>query len=310
MIEKEFITQSDSSLPLIGKVIEPTPIEETKAIILICHGMAEHIGRYDSFMSFLTNHSYICVAYDQRGHGKTAGSVDKCGYMDDVDNFEALVQDLHTVFLHIKHDYPKYPVILFGHSMGSFVSERYVQLYGDTLDGVILSGSSLNKGFYYSFARKLTSIITKMKGRTYKSPFVHHSSFTSFNKKFRPNTTSVDWLSKDMENNKAYEKDEYCGNVFSVSYYKDLTNGFKTILDNFELVPNLLPIYIMSGQEDPVGKFSKGPIALQKKYLHVGVHDVSLKLYPTGRHEMLNETNKDEVYQDILTWLDNHANTK
>ncbi len=307
MIQKEFNTYRNN-VTLFGKVYEPNNIDNVDKVIIICHGMAEHIDRYDNFMEFLCNNNYIVVGYDQRGHGKTAGSLELCGYMDDVDNFECLVLDLFEVVKNVKKEYLKKDIIIFGHSMGSFVLQRFMQLYGNYIQGAMLSGSSYNKGLYYSFARTLTSIITKIKGRRYQSQFVHNQSFSSFNKKFKPSITTVDWLSRDIDNDKKYEEDEYCGKVFSVSYYKDLTNGFKTITKEFELVPNSLPIYIMSGDKDPVGRFSKGTKKLYNKYLKVGINDIEIKLYPDGRHEMLNEINKEEVYNDILAWLNKHTN--
>lgn len=303
-MKRDFNLQVSNDVILKGYLYEPTT--EAKGIIQICHGMAEHIGRYDNFMNFLCDNGYIVVGYDQRGHGMTAGSVENCGYMSDSDNIEVLVEDVHKVVEHIKNAYPEKNIYLFGHSMGSFVSQRYVELYNNEISGLILSGSSYNDGLIIKLGNILASMITKSKGRKHISHFINNLSLGSYNKKFKPAKTSVDWLSRDNENNVKYENDEYCGMIFTVSYFKDLTNCFKLIAKDLELINNKLPIYIMSGDNDPVGNFGKGTTLLFTKLKKVGISDLTLKLYKDGRHEMLNEINKEEVYKNILEWVTNH----
>lgn len=303
-MKTEFNLQLTAEITLKGYIYISSG--EAKGIVIICHGMAEHIGRYDEFMNYLSNEGYIVVGYDQRGHGKTAGSIEACGYMDDEDNFEALVNDLYKVNSYIKEQYPNLPVFLLGHSMGSFVSQRYIELYGNTLNGLILSGSSFNQGLFITLGNLLAAIITKLKGRKYISNFINDLSLGSYNNKFEPAVTGVEWLSRDENNNLKYVEDEYCGMTFSVSYFKDLTKGFKTIKKNLELINNDLPIYIFSGDADPVGDFGKGTTLLYTKLKKIGVKDITLKLYKEGRHEMLNEINKHEVYENILEWLNKH----
>ena len=241
-MKRDFNLQVSNDVILKGYLYEPTT--EAKGIIQICHGMAEHIGRYDNFMNFLCDNGYIVVGYDQRGHGMTAGSVENCGYMSDSDNIEVLVEDVHKVVEHIKNAYPEKNIYLFGHSMGSFVSQRYVELYNNEISGLILSGSSYNDGLIIKLGNILASMITKSKGRKHISHFINNLSLGSYNKKFKPAKTSVDWLSRDNENNVKYENDEYCGMIFTVSYFKDLTNCFKLIAKDLELINNKLPIYI------------------------------------------------------------------
>lgn len=303
-MKKDFKLQVTNDITLLGVIYEPDG--ESKGVVQICHGMAEHIGRYDEFMQFLCNNGYVVVAYDQRGHGKTAGSVEKLGYMSDNDNFQALVDDLYKVNQYVHENYPNKLIYLFGHSMGSFVSQRFIELHSSSIDGCILSGSSFNNGLTFKLGHILASIITKFKDRKYISRMMDNLSFQSYNKKFKPNITTVDWLSRDMDNNRRYVEDPYCGTIFTVSFFKDLTGGFKTISKNIELVNNELPIYIMSGDCDPVGNFGKGTTKLYKKLKNSGIKDLTLKLYKDGRHEMLNEINKDEVYNNILEWINNH----
>lgn len=303
-MKKEFNLQVSNDTILKGYIFEPST--ESKAIIQICHGMAEHIERYIDFMTFLCDNSYTVIGYDQRGHGKTAGSIENCGYMDDSNNIDVLVTDVHKVISFMKENYPNQKIYLFGHSMGSFVSQRYVELYNSEIDGLILSGSSLNDNLFIKLGNIFASIITKIKGRRYISKFINNLSLGSYNKKFKPNKTSVDWLSRNDENNINYENDEFCGKIFSVSFFKDLTNTFLLISKDIELIDNSLPIYIMSGDNDPVGNFGKGTTLLFNKLKSIGVQDLTLELYKDGRHEMLNEINKEEVYDNILEWLKKH----
>lgn len=303
-MRKEFSITSSKNVTLYGYISEPSC--EVKGIVQICHGMAEHIERYFDFMDFLSDNGYIVVGYNQRGHGKTAGSVENQGYMDDKDNFDILVQDVHFINNYIKKLFPNKIHYLFGHSMGSFVSQRYTELYGDEIDGLILCGSSYNKGLTINLGYIVASMITKFKGRSYKSKFVDNVAFGSYNKKFKPNKTTVDWLSRDNESNLNYLADEYCGAIFSVSYFKDLSHGFKTITKNLKLIRKDLPILIISGDADPVGNYGKGTTKLYKNLKKQGVNDLTFKLYKDARHELLNEINKEEVVNDILEWINNH----
>lgn len=303
-MKKELNIQITNEITLKGYVYEPTG--ESKGVIQICHGMAEHIDRYDDFMNFLCCNGYTVVGYDQRGHGKTAGSLENCGYMDDNNNISVLISDVNRVNDFIRENYPAQNIYLLGHSMGSFVSQRFVELYNGKIHGLILSGSSYNDGLIIKLGHIISSIITKFKGRKHISKLMHNLSLGSYNKKFKPSKTPVDWLSRSYENNINYKNDEYCGMIFSVSYYKDITETFSLISKDLELIDNDLPILLISGQNDPVGDFGKGVATLFNKLKATGINDLTLKLYKNGRHEMLNEVNKEEVYDDVLKWLKKH----
>ena len=303
-MKKEITIQISNEVILRGYVFEPNC--DSKGVIQICHGMAEHIERYFEFMEYLSNNGYTVVGYDQRGHGKTAGCLENCGYMDDSNNIEVLISDVNRVNDYIREYYPDQKIFLFGHSMGSFISQRFVELYNGKIHGLILSGSSYNNTLIIKMGHSLSSLITKIKGRRHVSKLIHNLSLGSYNNKFKPNKTTVDWLSRSNENNVKYENDEYCGMMFSVSYYKDLTETFSLIAKEIELIDNDLPIFIISGDNDPVGNFGKGVITLFNKLKSVGIIDLTLKLYKEGRHEMLNELNKQEVFKDVLKWIEKH----
>ena len=226
--------------------------------------------------------------------------------MDDTNNIDVLLSDVNRINDYIRENYPAQSIYLFGHSMGSFVSQRFVELYNGKIHGLILSGSTFNDGVTINLGYSLASLITKIKGRKHISKLIHNLSLGSYNKKFKPAKTSVDWLSRSYENNLKYENDEYCGMIFSVSYYKDLLETFSLIKKDLELIDNDLPIFIISGDNDPVGNFGKGTATLFNKLKANGITDLTLKLYKEGRHEMLNELNKEEVYKDILNWIKKH----
>ena len=303
-MKKELNLQISTEIILKGYIYEPKA--ESIGVIQICHGMSEHIERYDEFMTYLCDNGYTVIGYDQRGHGKTAGTVENCGYMDDTNNIDVLISDVNRINDYIRENYPDQKIYLFGHSMGSFISQRFVELYNGKIHGLILSGSSFNDGLFIKLGHLLSTVITKMKGRRYISKFINNLSLGSYNKSFKPAKTSVDWLSRNHENNIKYEKDEFCGIIFSVSFFKDLTETFTLISKDIELIDNDLPILIFSGDNDPVGNFGKGTALLFNKLKSNGISDLTLRLYKEGRHEMLNETNKEEVFSDVLKWLKKH----
>lgn len=277
-----------------------------KGVVLICHGMAEHINRYDNFCRFLADNNYIVYGYDQRGHGSNVEDVKDIGYISDTNHFEILVSDVYEMVNHIKKNNPNIPIILFGHSLGSFISQRFIELYGTIINGVILSGTTMNNSFTINSGLVVTKIINRLKGRKYRSKFVHNLSIGSYNKKFKPNRTPSDWLSKNEDIVDEYNSDKYCGGIFPASYYMDLLEGFKNINKNIEIIPKDLPIYMFSGEKDPVGAMGKNVTKLYNKYKVSGIKSVTLKLYKDGRHEMLNELNKEDVYNDVLEWLNSN----
>lgn len=257
-------------------------------------------------MEFLALNAFTAVIYDQRGHGATAGSIDKLGYMSDVDNFQAMVLDAKMVYDRIKEIYPDKDIYLMGHSMGSFISQRFIEMYPNTIKGLILSGTNITSSSLYGIGRLIAKKIVKKHGRKYISKTLDKMSFGSYNNKFKPTRTDYDWLSVNQENVNKYIKDEYCGTIFSASYFMDLLYGFKLISSDYQRIQKDLPIFMFSGSDDPVGNFGKGVKKLQKKYLHNNINNVKLLLYKDGRHEMLNEDNYQEVYDNILKWLNNH----
>ena len=274
-------------------------------IVQISHGMSETAIRYEYFAKNLTDNGYIVYINDHRGHGLTAKTIDNVGCLADSDGFTYLVEDINTLTNIIKEENEDLPIFLFGHSMGAFASQRYIMEYGNNIDGLILSGSNGKHGFILNIAEKIINYEIKKKGRLHRSKALDSLIFGGNNKKFKSPRTEFDWLSRDEKEVDKYIEDPFCGVLFTCGFFYDFIKGLQEIEDkeNLKKVPLDLPIYIMSGDKDPIGKNGKGVLRLRDRYIKLGVKDVLCKLYEGGRHEMLNETNKDEVIRDILNWI-------
>ena len=305
MIRENFnFTSSDGLEIFVYKWIPKD--NSVKGIVQIAHGMAETAERYDRFAKILTMNGYAVFANDHRVHGKTAGKIENLGHLADENGFELLVKDLHDLSRIAKGEYPSLPLFLFGHSMGSFVAQRYIMLYPRKLNGLILSGSNGKQGIVLKAGISIANREIKKHGRKTQSEKLHNLVFGSYNKAFKPNRTDSDWLSRDNQEVDKYIDDPYCGTIFSAGFFYDFLRGLLKIEDkrNLDLIPKYIPIYIFSGDKDPVGKFGKGVINLYNRYRIHGVKDIQYKLYKDGRHEMLNEINRNEVFDDVVKWLD------
>jgi len=277
-----------------------------KGVVQIAHGMAETAARYERFAKVLTDNGYIVYANDHRGHGKTAGSLENVGYLADSDGFDWMVKDVYKLTEIILEENKGLPLFLFGHSMGSFVTQRYIMLHGDKISGAILSGSNGPQKLLHKMGVMFAKKEIKKFGRKVKSEKLNNLSFGSFNNAIKDARTDFDWLSRDEAEVDKYIQDPYCGGVFTAGFFYDFLKGYEDLDNpiNFNLVPKSLPVYIFSGAMDPVGVMGKGVGKLYQLYKKVGLENLSFKLYPGGRHEMLNEINRDEVMKDVVNWLD------
>lgn len=307
MRAENFTFKDENNMELFVYKWLPDENVKVKGIVQIAHGMAETAARYQGFANTLTNEGFIVYANDHRGHGKTAGKVSKLGDLG-VDGFNTMVENMHGLNQTIKFDNPSLPIFLLGHSMGSFLLQRYICLYGSGLKGAILSGSCGKQGVIIDIARLIAKIEIRKIGRNGKSNKLDKLSFASYNKFFNPKRTDFDWLSRDDKEVDKYIEDPFCGTVFTAGFFYDFLGGIKSIADNRQIkrVPKDLPIYIFSGDKDPVGKNGKGVLKLFKTYKKHGIVDLTYKLYKDGRHEMLNEINKEEVNSDVIKWLNKH----
>ncbi|WP_311315671.1 alpha/beta hydrolase [Neobacillus niacini] len=281
---------------------------QPKAIVQIAHGMAEHIKRYDPFARELVAQNMFVYGNDHRGHGMTGSKTNSMGYFADEQGFEKVVKDMETLTSIIEREYPDVPIFLFGHSMGSFLSRRYIQLYGNRLAGVILSGTGGDPGIMGKIGKLIASREKKMKGARTLSPLMNKLTFGSYNKAFRPTRTEFDWLSRDEKEVDKYIADPLCGGVFSSGFFHDLLEGLETVNkpENIMATPARLPIFLISGSKDPVGANSKGVLKTFQAYKAEGMQNDDYKFYEDARHELLNETNRDEVQVDVIHWINTY----
>ncbi len=276
-----------------------------KAAVFVAHGMAEHAGRYERLARALCDAGYAVWAHDQRGHGRTADGPDRFGVIPGANGLDTLVEDLHAVNAALRAAVPGVPVFLVAHSMGSFVAQGYAQRHGGELDGMVLSGSNGSVGVLADVMRLIAGREARKHGREARRPSLDRLSFGRFNDAFKPNRTAFDWLSGDEAEVDKYIADPFCGALFPAGYFYDLAGYLKGIhrKSAVNLVPKDLPICLLAGEDDPVGG-KKGIPKLEELYRRSGVADLTVKLYPGKRHEILNETNRDEVTADMLRWLD------
>lgn len=273
-------------------------------IVQISHGMAEHSGRYSDTARQLCAAGFIVFAHDHRGHGHSMNELPSGMYAKE-NGWSLVKNDLDLVHSHISQEYPKLPLFLLGHSMGSFISMSYLIDYNPKLAGVILSGSNYDHPIRYQALKPIIKAEKIRIGATGKSPIIEFLTFGSFNKGISNPKTHFDWLSRSSSEVDKYINDEACGFTCTNQLWDDLTEGLISISSNKQLreIESSLPIYLFAGCKDPVGENSKGVRRLTHKLISSGHTDVSCKLYPDGRHEMLNETNKAEVVDDLIAWL-------
>lgn len=300
------ISVEDRSKIYLRRYIPSEPI----AVLQIVHGMAEHGGAYEKFIEFLVANHIAVFIHDQRGHGKTARNEDELGYFGKKVCWEDIVKDITYISKTIKSEFDL-PLILFGHSMGSYLSRRAVQLDGILYDGLILSGTGFDPGLLRSLGVFLSSSEAILLGETGRSKLLDFLTFGNFNNHFKFPKTKYDWLSRDEAEVDRYVKDPLCGFICSSSFYRELLKGIGVIHRDQEhkKTPIHLPIYIFSGSKDPVGQNGKGVRKVYEAYNQIGCKDVTMKLYEDARHEMLHETNKEEVYEDVLKWVKDHVTT-
>ncbi|MBE4704338.1 alpha/beta fold hydrolase [Spiroplasma platyhelix] len=290
---------------------KPDKLENVKGILQLVHGSAEHSKRYDDFAKYLVKNDYIVISDDHRGHGKTAQNKEDLGFFAEENGWETIVDDLYEVTLLIKKMYPNLPIVMFGHSMGSFMEREYIIKYGTNISAAVICGTMYHTKMVLKISQMIAKHHQKKLGSKEKDQMVYNLSYARFNKRFnKEGATGVEWISTDKKVQKAFKEDPLSGQVFSTSAFKDMFTGLMFINSkkNIKKGPKDLPIFFISGEDDPVGNFGKG---VKKVYKLFKKHytNVSFKLYPHARHEILNEPIKTDVYQDILIFYNQAIKT-
>jgi len=281
--------------------------DRPRAVMHLCHGMAEHGGRYNDLARFLTAQGITSIAHDHRGHGLNLEG-NPVGHFADQSGWRKVIQDVGAVQEWIRNQYPDSPVLLMGHSMGSFIVQSYLinQHPAPALAGLILSGSNLDQLLRLRILRAMISAIRRISGPRANSGLIHRMTFGAFTRSVSGARTEFDWLSSDAEQVFDYIQDPLCGFQCTVKLWQDLGEGLMEISRpaNLQKITGNLPVLILSGDRDPVGQFGKGPRALAEAYRKTGHTDVQVQVYPGMRHEPFHEENRNRVFEDLLAWVD------
>ena len=275
MMKHEFYYTSRDSVTKIH-AIEWLPDRDIKGVLQICHGMVEYIDRYDEFAEFMSEHGYYVVGHDHLGHGKSIQTEADLGYFDERKGNQYVIGDIYQLQEMTRKKYPDVPYFMLGHSMGSFLLRQYLTMYAEGLAGVVIMGTGHQGMLTLCAGRMICRIIAAFKGWKYRSTFVDNLSFGGFNKKF------------------------------TLGAYYQMFAGMKVLVrkGSMKRIPKTLPVLFTAGSDDPVGAFGKNVIRVYEKYKDAGIKDVSIHLYKGDRHEILNEVDRQNVYQDILAWIE------
>ena len=298
---------SDGHTQLHGAQWTPAD-REPIAVLQIAHGVAEHILRYDDFARYLNDRGILVAGHDHLGHGKSLPEGGTPVYFGDGSTWETVVDDIHLLHDRLREQYPDLPILLMGHSMGSFLSRSYLIRYPGTVDAAIIMGTGHQSPAIVAGGRAIAKAAGKRHGFKAHSPRVEALAFGAYNKAFAPNRTEVDWLSASDNNVDAYIADPLCGQKASIGLFYEMLGGIRFISTpkNIASMNRNTPILFISGDKDPVGEMGKGVKRAYEAFRRAGVRDVELKLYKGLRHEILNEDCRAVVYNDLWSWIEKH----
>ena len=303
MVKEDFYYDSADKLTKIHAV-KWIPEIEVKGIIQIAHGMLEHIDRYDHFAKFMASQGIVVVGNDHLGHGSSLLTENDRGFFSQEDGNKTVIEDMRRLKEIMREEYKNLSYFMLGHSMGSFLVRQYISMYDD-LDGVLIVGTGYQQYALVKSGLLISKVMAAFKGWRFRSKFVDKLTIGGNNKHFEPAKTKVDWLSRDEEVVQAYINDKRIDFVFTLNAFYNMFKGILCLYDKDYLnkIPRNLPIIFLSGDQDPVGNFGKDVKRLYDTYMNIGITDVTLNIYKDDRHEILNELDKENIYEDILKWI-------
>ena len=286
------------------------PEGRPRAVLQMTHGMVEYIGRYERLACWLADRGVAAVGHDHLGHGGSVVSREEYGYFGRPDGNRLLLDDIHRVTRWAKAlpELEGLPWFLLGHSMGSFYARQYLCEYGGELQGAILMGTGWQPRAAARAGRALCHLLAAFHGWRYRSKLVDSMAFGSYNRSFRPARTSKDWLNRDEKEVDRYLSEERCSFRFTLNGYDSLFTALERLCDKELLAraPKDLPVLFLSGDDDPVGDRGRGVQKAAQSLRDAGMRRVEVKLYPGARHELLVELNRQEVFADIGSFIQNH----
>lgn len=304
MKQEFYYPSGDGQTKIHGIVWRPEM--DVKAVLQICHGMVEYIDRYNDFAQYLAERGVCVVGHDHLGHGKSVQSEEYLGFFHESHGNKYVITDIHRLRRMTEKDYAGVPYFMMGHSMGSFLLRQYLTMRAEGLAGAIIMGTGYMPHGLLAAGQMVCRTIAAVKGWQYRSEFMNQLGMGGYNKQFEPSESTKDWITSDEEMRKKYEADPLCSFTFTVNGYYQMFEGMKVLTKKnaMDKIPGSLPVLFVSGAEDPVGSNGEGVARVFRKYERAGIQDVKMKLYPQSRHEILNESNREQVYEDLYQWMD------
>ena len=281
-----------------------TPEGEPRAVVQILHGIAEFVERYDAFAEYLNSHGFLVVAEDHMGHGQSINGDGIQGYFHG--GWFTAVEDSMQLMADTRESFPDLPYILFGHSMGSFMARTILCKYPDCgITGAVICGTGWQPAFALPALIRVVEGICKRTGETQPNEKLQSMVFGNYNKKVEHPRTPYDWLTRDAKIVDAYIAHPLCGFTASAGLLREMLKGIYYIEQktNLERMRKDLPVFFIAGGDDPVGPYGKGVQTCVGAFRKVGMKDVSIRIYPLCRHEILNEINRQEIFEDVLQWI-------
>ena len=283
------------------------PEEKPRGIVVLVHGMAEYIERYEELAAFLCSRGYLVTGEDLLGHGQTAESKEDLGYFCEQDPATVLVRDVHRLKKTVQSEYPGLPIFILGHSMGSFITRNYLCRYGTGVQGAVIVGTGMQSKGLLCLSRGIAAVQGVLFGSRHKAELINGLAFGGYNKQVPDAKTAMDWLSVRRDNVDDYNNDPLCGFTFTV-------NGFRTLFeliwrlhdrDLLEKMPKMLPVLFVAGSADPVGDYGKAVEKVYKSFRdELGMQDVTMHLVDGDRHEVLNEDDRETTFAVIADWME------
>lgn len=281
------------------------PEGEPRAVLQIVHGIAEYVERYDGFANYLTERGFVVVAEDHMGHGRSINGEGIQGYFHG--GWFTAVDDTYQLLTDTRQKYPNVPYILFGHSMGSFMTRTLLCKYPDSgISAVVICGTGWQPAFALPALIQYVDAVCKKTGETKPNEGLQNLVFGSYNRKVEHPRTPYDWLTRDAKIVDAYIADPLCGFTASAGLLRELMKGISFIEQpgNLAAMRKDLPVFFIAGGDDPVGSYGKGVRRSAEAFRKAGMTDVSVRIYPLCRHEILNEINREEIYEDVAQWIE------
>lgn len=305
MVRKEEFTFDSRDGKSKIHAVRWVPKEKVKGILQIVHGMAEYIERYEDLAQFFAQRGILVTGNDHLGHGKSVSEGGTYGYFCRQDPATVVVRDVHRLKKLTQEKYPSVPYVILGHSMGSFITRNYLFRYGTGIQGAVICGTGTQPEGLVCVCRAIAGLQGLIFGQKHVAKLIDKLAFGNYNKKIENPGTSFDWLCRDAKVVEAYVRDPLCGFTFTV-------NGFRTLFallhrqnqpSNLANMPKELPVLFIAGDQDPVGNYGEGVKKAYESFEKAGMKKLAIRLYPKDRHELLNEPDKRQVYEELYPWI-------